>query len=234
MRFGLEYVTLTQQELPAGAECIAGTSLWILGKAPRASRTDRHAQGWYWCERCGGIVMVRCQSVRPEHTVSCGCAGRRSFIDHYEKEAAAVPSVIRKEAFIACYRRKNPDLNPRLRVRIKHSWDRYLVDFVIHAHQRFLLAAAKLGSAALRCLSAVEWRWLNYCEDHPWLPRWRQKSDHSTLTRREEWEAWQRTRASWKDQTRRWESMEAAGIDPHEWFLEMTLDPDAVFSFADA
>jgi hypothetical protein len=87
---------LDQSDLPDDAVRIAGTSLWFFGKAPRLSVSNRHSTGWFWRQCCGSIKEIRVADVKPHTKISCGCVGRRLFIEHHERCAADLPEVTRR------------------------------------------------------------------------------------------------------------------------------------------
>jgi hypothetical protein len=141
-------------------ELIAGTQLEFLAPAPRLSASQRAAQGWFHCLRCDQIKMIRRQYVKAGHTVSCGCKGKKLFIDRHEAIADAISPKTRKAVFEEAYRRrKNPLLLPRYWTSIVFHLSRYIVDFLIKKHFRFLRAVAALGKASMSSLSFTERYW---------------------------------------------------------------------------
>jgi hypothetical protein len=140
-------------------ELVEGTYLEFLGRAPRLSSTSRAAMGWYHCTRCGEIKMIRRQDVKPGGTVSCGCKGRKQFAQYHEDIAAKIAPATRKAVFESAYalRRRRVE---RAEIARRLHLTRYVVDFLIAAHQRFILATAALGKQARSLLSHVELRWL--------------------------------------------------------------------------
>jgi hypothetical protein len=116
--------------------------------------------GWYHCMRCGEVKMIRQQSVRPDHTVSCGCKARKQFINYYEAIAAKISLATRKAVYELAYEYRRGRRMYRHEVAQHFRLDRYVVDFLIVAHQRFLAEVAKLGRRSVALLSRVERQWL--------------------------------------------------------------------------
>jgi hypothetical protein len=139
---------------------VAGTSLRRHGDAPRRSSRDRNRMTWFECELCGEFKMIRVSAVKPGCVVSCGCKGRKQFINYYEAIAAKISLATRKAVYELAYEYRRGRRMYRHEVAQHFRLDRYVVDFLIVAHQRFLAEVAKLGRRSVALLSRVERQWL--------------------------------------------------------------------------
>jgi hypothetical protein len=160
-------VRLRRKDLPVGAVRTKGTCLWLIGKAERLSAKNRHAMGIFWCDRCGSVKKVRIADVKPHTTITCGCFGRKQFIEHYEQHADNLASRVRNRIWGLKYaeqhwtckhlaRRTNAGIARLLRL------PKYLIDFVIAAKCKLLRAIAKSGKAMLdAALPRSQWVWLH-------------------------------------------------------------------------
>ena len=147
-------------------ELVAGTWLEFLGRAPRNSATDRHANGWYCCTRCGEIAMIRRADVKPHGTVSCGCKGRKQFMDHFEAAAQRLPEATRQRVWaLHCGdsgrgQRRGQRFSSKVISAIVQQ-PRYTVDFVVAQVCKALRAIAQSGRSILDvALSYQSWRWV--------------------------------------------------------------------------
>jgi hypothetical protein len=103
--------------------------------------------------------------VRPGITISCGCVGRKQFIDYHEQRAANISSVVQNSIFKLA---RHPNKKKRLGVYFlakKFKLSGYIVDFVIAAKCAALRALKGAGDAALRGLNWVSRRWLRRSEE---------------------------------------------------------------------
>ena len=140
-------------------ELVAGTELEFLAPAPSLSALQRAPQGWFHCLRCGNIKMIRRQYVKAGHTVSCGCKGKKLFIAKHEAIAEAMSTSTRKAVFAAAYARGEKKMY-RYGTATKFRLSKYVVDFLIAKHQRFLSDVVALGKHAVALLSRTERHWL--------------------------------------------------------------------------
>ena len=140
---------------------VPGTNLIYRSPAPRpAGAAGRNAYGRYRCTLCGKEKVIRCGSVRPghRHTISCGCHGRRQYINRHEQIAAAVFPGTRQTMFRLANCGKGRE--SRYGLAVRYGTTKAVIDFAIRLHERFLLAAAKHGRKALALLSNFERWWL--------------------------------------------------------------------------
>ena len=136
---------------------IPRTNLIYLGPAPRpAGAIGRNSFGLYRCE-CGTEKAIRNSSVGPHHTVSCGCWGRKQFIQHHEQVAQSVSPATRTTMFTLA-RCKGHESREGLAAR--YSTTPWVIDFVVRLHEKFLLAVQKQGRKAMARLTKFERRWL--------------------------------------------------------------------------
>ena len=141
---------------------VPGSSLLRHGKAPRQSPADRNQMAWFECARCGTFKAIRVQSVRLGITVSCGCKGRRQFIEHHEQRAANIAPAAQEAIFKLA---RHPNRKKRLDVYSlakKFKMSRYIIDFVIAAKCQALRALEGAGDAARRGMNRVERCWLRW------------------------------------------------------------------------
>jgi hypothetical protein len=143
---------------------IEGTHLTFFGRAPRQSATARHRVGWYWCELCKDIKVIRIKDVRPDHTVSCGCKGHKDFDRHNRQRAANLSIRTRREIFRLHYAGRKRSLRIDQLVYRFHL-DKYLIVYALMAHRAALLALRATKSALLKLLSKAETWWLGREED---------------------------------------------------------------------
>jgi hypothetical protein len=159
-------VRLRRKDLPVGAVRTEGTCLWLIGKAERLSAKNRHAMGIFWCDRCGSLKKIRIVDVRPHTTITCGCFGRKQFIERYEQHADNLSSGVRNRIWGLKYgeqhwtRRNQARLDNAGIARLL-KLEKYIVDFAIAAKCRVLRAIAKSGKSLLDVvLSTSQWVWL--------------------------------------------------------------------------
>jgi hypothetical protein len=139
---------------------VEGTELLRHGNAPRRSTSDRNQMAWYECTRCGEFKSIRAQSVRPGTTVTCGCKGRRQFIEHFEQRAANLPIATQKRIFeLARHRSPRKRLSP-WELANKFKLTKYVIDFVIAARCAALRAIAEVGNIVMNALSRREFDWV--------------------------------------------------------------------------
>ncbi len=148
---------------------VPGTDLIRHGNAPRKSSTDRNQMAWYECTRCrkynegSNFKMIRVQSVRPGHTVSCGCKGSKQFSDYMQQRAANIPVDTQRLVFKLATRARKRLSRSRLAEKFKMS--KYLIDFIIAARCAVLRTVVQVGKLAknilhgLGGLSKLEFAW---------------------------------------------------------------------------
>lgn len=212
---------------------VLGTDLEFLGKAPRLSATNRAAMGWYRCLKCGEIKMMRCQNVKPGHTVSCGCHGKRLFINRHKAIAGKIEPSTRKAVFEAAYEFHRGRRRYRHEVAQHFRLDRYVVDFLIAAHQHFLAEVAKLGRKAVALLSRIERQWLprinSRYQQRKALAQRQATLDAMSWRDREAYLAAERTREAAQEQ---WWRNHYPGMSRMEALLAFTdSNPDASIEF---
>jgi hypothetical protein len=139
---------------------VEGTELLRHGNAPRRCPADSNRMAWFECTRCGEFKAIRVQSVKPGTTVSCGCKGRRQFIEHYQQRAENLPVATRNQIFDLAHHR-----NKRKRMKVfelvrKFNLPKYVIDFVIAAKCATLRVLACAGKAAIEALEAPALFWV--------------------------------------------------------------------------
>lgn len=212
---------------------VEGTELEFLGRAPRLSASSRAAMGWYHCMCCGEVKMIRQQNVRPDHTVSCGCKGRRQFIKHHESIASKISPSIRKQVFEGLYEFRRGRRQYRHEVAQRFRLDRYVIDFLVAAHQRFLAEVAKLGRKAVDLLSRIERHWISRItsryQQRKALAQRQAMLDAMPWRDREAYLAAERTREAAQEQ---WWLDHYPGVSRMEALLAFTgSNPDASIEF---
>jgi hypothetical protein len=143
---------------------VAGTMLLRHGDGPRRSATDRNRMAWYECANCGAFKMIRVQSVKPGTTISCGCVGRKQFIDHFEQRAANLPARTQSEIFkLARTGNKKKRLCIYYLMR-RFKLSKYVIDFVIAAKCKALRALKGAHDAVINARARVERQWIHWSQ----------------------------------------------------------------------
>ena len=141
---------------------VTGTMLLRHGDGPRRSATDRNRMAWYECVNCGAFKMIRVQSVKPGTTISCGCVGRKQFIDHFEQRVANLPASTQREIFKLAH---HPNRKKRLKwwhLTKRFKLPKYVIDFVIAAKCKALRALQGAHDSVVHGLSRVERGWIDW------------------------------------------------------------------------
>jgi hypothetical protein len=159
-------------------EVVEGTSLRLLGRAPRESDNDRNAQGWFQCLACNDIKRIRQDSVKNGKSESCGCIGREQYMKHWKEEARNLDPAIRAEIFRRHARhlfypkqtwKKGQKSSSEVycstdQIALSMKLPKDLVDFAYRRHLEIIKDLAAQGDSAPRALTRLERRWLENFE----------------------------------------------------------------------
>jgi len=143
---------------------------WLLrhGKAPRDNPKDRHQRYWFECTLCGTFKAIRATRVHggKTGTRSCGCHGRKQFVDLHESLAGKIGPRLRLKIWrmVRGRRRKTSET-----IALMFKLTKYCVNFIVAAHCRLLRAVANLRQNA-RTKQSQQEAVAGYClDEQQWI-----------------------------------------------------------------